>query len=281
MTRVQQAASDFNRMMKLKSWTSESMGTLKPALSGNITFKDVSFSYAQRPQDIVLRNLNLDLQFGKSTAICGVSGSGKSTMVAILQRLYQCSVGSVAINGIDINQIDLQFLRSNLSVVSQNPALFDMSVRENIVFGLPQPKPCQSEIEMACREANVHDFISSLPNGYETCLGENGQLFSGGQGQRLAIARALLRPCVIRILDECTSALDTDNQTAVLKCLLKPQKGVTTIIITHKVDVMKACDNILLLEAGKIKEQGNYSDLMLRQGSFYQLASSDEFGGKS
>jgi ATP-binding cassette subfamily B (MDR/TAP) protein 1 len=173
--------------------------------------------------------------------------------------------------------MDVRHLRNHISVVSQNPHLFDATVSENIAYGadgLPH-----GDIERAALLANVHEFVESLPQGYSTMVGENASLISGGQAQRLQIARALVRPADVLILDECTSALDGANQAAVLTTVLGAKAGRTTIMITHKLPVMRMCDRILVVHEGKVAEQGTYEELIARKGVFAQLASGGEWSG--
>jgi ATP-binding cassette subfamily B (MDR/TAP) protein 1 len=177
-----------------------------------------------------------------------------------------------------LDGLDVRHLRDHIAVVSQNPHLFDATVSENIAYGtegLPH-----SDIERAALVANVHEFIEGLPQGYNTLVGENAALISGGQAQRLQIARAFVRPANVLILDECTSALDGANQAAVLSTVLGVKAGRTTIMVTHKLPVMRMCDRILVVHEGKLAEQGTYEELIARRGVFAQLASGGEWSGE-
>ena len=212
------AARDFYRLFSLPLTTTESAGTLRYPVSGQVIFSNVSFSYPSRLDNPVLSDLDLTLSPGETVAIVGPSGCGKSTIAALLQRLYEPSSGTVLIDKYPLHSADVNWLRDHIAVVSQSANLFDASVSENISYGSQVP---QSEIERAARLANIHDFILSLPRGYDTPLGENASLISGGQAQRLQIARALCRRSDVMILDECTSALDVENQRAILDTIVK------------------------------------------------------------
>lgn len=223
----------------------------------------------------VLKGLSLTIADGECVAVVGSSGSGKSTIASLLQRLYEPTSGTIKIGGkSDLRWIDVQHLREHVSVVSQQPNLFDATVAENIAYGSVLSSRA---IEDAARAANVHDFVMTLPKGYQTAVGENAALISGGQAQRLQIARALARPARILILDECTSALDPANQAAVMDTIRSAKVGRTTLMVTHKLQVMRMCDRIVVVDEGRIAEQGTYQQLMERRGVFAQLASGGEW----
>jgi ATP-binding cassette subfamily B (MDR/TAP) protein 1 len=218
MAKVKYASRDFDRLYSLSTATRETEGDLRYPISGNVTFESVSFSYPSRPGVPILSGLSFKLSPGECVAIVGPSGSGKSTIAALLQRLYEPTSGQIKFDRFDLNTSDIKWLRNHIAVVSQSANLFDASVAENIAYGSDVPI---LEIQRAAKSANIHDFIQSLPKGYETNLGENASLISGGQAQRLQIARALVRRSNILILDECTSALDIDNQRAILDTIVK------------------------------------------------------------
>ncbi|KAF7798175.1 hypothetical protein EIP86_009392 [Pleurotus ostreatoroseus] len=270
-----QATQDLNTLLKLPERTEESRGATRPPIAGDLSFNSVSFSYPERSDVPVLKNLSFSIEEGECVAIVGASGSGKSTIASLLQRLYEPSAGSITIGGKnDLGWMDVQHLRDHVSVVSQQPHLFDSSISDNIAYGTLLT---EAAIEEAARAANVHNFILSLPKGYQTVIGENASLISGGQAQRLQIARALARPSRILILDECTSALDPANQAAVLETIKSAKMGRTTLMVTHKLQVMRMCDRIAVVHDGKIAEQGTYQQLMERRGVFAQLASGGEW----
>ncbi|KAJ7757497.1 P-loop containing nucleoside triphosphate hydrolase protein [Mycena metata] len=264
-----QATRDFTDLLRLPTRTNESDGFLRPRLDGAITFHDVGFSYPGRADTRVLQNINLEIQPGECVAIVGASGSGKSTIAALLQRLYEPAFGSISVGLDTLRSTDVQYLREHVSIVSQQPTLFDATIAENIAYG--SDTLLEEDVRRAAEAANVHDFIMSLPQGYDTPVGENAALISGGQAQRLQIARALARPSNILILDECTSALDDANQAAVLDTIRHAKVGRTTVMITHKIPVMKMCDRLLVVHDGRIAEDGTYDDLIQRRGVFSAL----------
>lgn len=274
-----QALRDFERLLNLKlSDTTESQGSNRWRVQGPIRFHDVSFAYPTRPNVEVLRHLSLTINPNECVAIVGASGSGKSTVASLLERLYEPTVGYISINGHRLQHADVVWLREHVSMVSQQPYLFDAPVEENIGYGGSQIYS-HEKIEQAAREANVHDFIMSLPNGYNTFVGENASLISGGQAQRISIARALVRDASVLILDECTSALDAENQREVMNTIRKAKNGRTTIIITHKLSMMQMADRIIVLDDGRVAEQGTYDQLMKSHGTFHKLATAGEWEG--
>ncbi|KAJ7271891.1 P-loop containing nucleoside triphosphate hydrolase protein [Mycena haematopus] len=270
-----QATRDFNQLLSLSTNTDESSGIMCPPLDGPITFKNVQFSYPERVDVPVLKNLNLEIADGECVAIVGASGSGKSTVAALLQRLYEPQGGKIFIGLHELPSTNVTHLRHHVSVVSQNPNLFDTTITENISYG--NAELTFADVRRAAQAANVHDFIMSLPQGYDTMVGENAALISGGQAQRLSIARALARPSKILILDECTSALDPANQAVVLETVRHAKVGRTTVMVTHKLPVMQMCDRILVIHEGRVAEHGSYDQLMQRKGLFAQLASGGEW----
>ncbi|KAF8153367.1 P-loop containing nucleoside triphosphate hydrolase protein [Crassisporium funariophilum] len=273
-----QATGDFNKLMNLPTTTDESHGTLEPPLSGPITFTNVSFTYPSRPSAPVLKNINLTIHPSECIAIVGPSGSGKSTLAALLQRLYEPTSGVVSIGGTDVREMDVRWLREHVGVVSQSPNLFDASVSENIRYG--SGSVSESDVRVAAKLAKAHEFVMELPEGYDTSLGENASLISGGQAQRLQIARALARPSPILILDECTSALDGENASGVLEAVWGAKGGRTTVVVTHKMEVMRGCDRIVVVEGGVVVEQGTWGELMERKGVFATLARGGEWIGE-
>jgi ATP-binding cassette subfamily B (MDR/TAP) protein 1 len=269
-----QATRDFSELLHLPTRTDESDGFLRPRLDGAITFHDVGFSYPGRADAPVLQNINLEIQPGECVAIVGASGSGKSTIAALLQRLYEPAFGSISIGLDNLRSTNVDHLRQHVSIVSQQPTLFDATIGENIAYG--SNTPADVDVRRAAKAANVHEFIMSLPQGYDTPVGENAALISGGQAQRLQIARALARPSKILILDECTSALDDANQAAVLDTIRHAKVGRTTVMITHKIPVMRMCDRLLVVHDGRIAEEGTYDELIRRQGVFAALVRGEE-----
>ncbi|KAF9045011.1 P-loop containing nucleoside triphosphate hydrolase protein [Panaeolus papilionaceus] len=279
-----QATSDLHKLMNLPTSTDESKGSLKPTINGSIQFADVTFTYPERPTAPVLKSIDLSINAGEWVAIVGPSGSGKSTITALLQRLYEPSQGRITIDGIPLSDIQTSHLREQVSVVSQSPNLFDASVEENIRYGSYGVTP--TDVRKAAKKAMVHEFVMGLPMGYDTTLGENAALVSGGQAQRLQIARALARPSRVLILDECTSALDPENQALVMESIRSAAAGEgeeggkrTTVMVTHKMEVMQMCDRIVVVQDGEIVEEGRFEELVRRKGVFATLANGGEWVG--
>lgn len=270
-----QATQDLNTLLRLDKNTDESRGTLRPPIAGDVIFNNVSFAYPERSNVPVLRDLSLTIRDNECVAIVGASGSGKTTIAALLQRLYEPDSGSIAVDGDSVQSTDIHHLRDHVAVVSQQPNLFDATIAENIAYG--NEGLTRDDIAAAARAANVHEFILSLPKGYDTMVGENASLISGGQAQRLQIARALARPANILILDECTSSLDPANQQAVMEAIRLAKEGRTTVMVTHKLQVMRMCDRIVVVHNGTVAEEGTYAQLIARRGVFAQLASGGEW----
>lgn len=272
-----QAAQDFNRLLQLEATTTdESKGAVCTPVQGHVSFNNVHFSYPERKDVPVLQGLTLDLAPGELVAIVGASGCGKSTVAALLQRLYEPSSGSITLDNTDLLRTDVHHLRENVSVVSQQANLFDTTVAENIAYGLQGPLD-MDVVQRAAMDAHAHTFVSGLPNGYQTLVGENASQISGGQAQRLQIARALARPSRVLVLDECTSALDGANQAAVLRTVREAAQGRATMMITHKLAAMRMCDRIVLLHEGRVAEEGSFEELTQRKGLFTQLARGGEW----
>ncbi|KAJ3786774.1 P-loop containing nucleoside triphosphate hydrolase protein [Lentinula aff. detonsa] len=282
IARSVQATRDLHAVLELPTDTSETQGFLRPEFQQAplpIALHNVEFSYPSRPDVPVLKGLNLSVAPGETVALVGASGCGKSTIAQLIQRLYEPSSGSVQVADIDTRAMDIQYLREHVSVVSQQAHLFDASVAENIAYG--NSSVTELDIRKAAKAANIHNWVMSLEKGYDTVVGENASQLSGGQAQRLQIARALARPCRILILDECTSALDPENQKEVLDTIQGlDRKNRTTVMVTHKVPAMKMCDRILVVDNGRIVEEGKYDDLMERRGVFATLASGGEWFGE-
>ncbi|KAJ9592690.1 hypothetical protein L9F63_015634, partial [Diploptera punctata] len=246
----------------------------KPArLCGNIEFKGVHFQYPARPEVQVLEGLNLSVKSGETVALVGSSGCGKSTIIQLVQRLYDPSEGKVLIDGVDIRELNVGWMRSHIGVVGQEPVLFGTTIRENIRYG--KQDATQEEIEEAAKEANAHDFISKLPEGYDTMVGERGAQLSGGQKQRIAIARALIKRPNILLLDEATSALDLHSEAKVQAALDKAAKGRTTLIVTHRLSTVRNADRIIFIAHGQVMEEGTHNELLALKQLYYSLVKAD------
>jgi ATP-binding cassette subfamily B protein len=238
-----------------------------PIFGGALRLEDLWFAY--EPGQPVLQGLNLSVQPGQQVAVVGPSGSGKSTLMSLLLRLYDPTAGRILIDGCDLRDYTLDSLRPQISVVLQESLLFAATIRENIAYGVAGVSP--GEIEAAARLANAHDFITALPQGYDTPVGERGATLSGGQRQRIAIARAAIRQTPILILDEPTTGLDNANEQAVVAALRRLAQGRTTFLITHDLSLTTQADQVLYLEQGQVIEQGTHSNLMTKNGSYATL----------
>ncbi|GAB0092994.1 ATP-binding cassette sub-family B member 10, mitochondrial [Sergentomyia squamirostris] len=246
---------------------------------GPICFRNVAFSYPSRPDSKVLKDLSLTIEPGTTTAVVGKSGSGKSTIGILLLRLYDPSHGLVTLNDVDIRELDPLWLRSNIGAVNQEPILFSGTIRENILYGVNVGSSISEEnFQRIVQEAHVDEFIQSLPQGLETVVGQRGMMLSGGQKQRVAIARALIKNPSILLLDEATSALDAGSEEHVQKALESLTKGRTVLTIAHRLSTIRNAKKIVVLEGGKIAEEGSYEELSTREdGLFRELVKRQTF----
>lgn len=239
--------------------------------SGDVCLEDVHFSYPLRPDVEILNGLNLTLKCGTVTALVGSSGSGKSTIVQLLARFYEPTRGRITVSGEDVRTFEKTEWVEVVSIVNQEPVLFSVSVGENIAYGLPDDNVSKDDIIKAAKAANAHEFIISLPQGYDTLVGERGGLLSGGQRQRIAIARALLKNAPILILDEATSALDAVSERLVQDALDQLMKGRTTLVIAHRLSTVQNANQIALCSGGRIAELGTHSELLDKKGQYASL----------
>jgi subfamily B ATP-binding cassette protein MsbA len=261
------AAERVFRMLDIDNEVKEKAGaeTLKTVGSG-IRYEDVSFSYEAEP---VLKGVSIDVEPGELVALVGGSGAGKSTFVNLLPRFYDVNDGRITVDGRDIRDVKLESLRSLMGFVTQEVVLFNDTVRNNIAYGRTDLD--EQRVIDAARAANAHEFISMLPNGYDTMIGESGVLLSGGQRQRLAIARALFKDPPILILDEATSALDTESERLVQQALNNLMQGRTTLVIAHRLSTIRSADKIVVLDKGQIAEVGPHEELLAHRGIYRKL----------
>ena len=240
--------------------------------SDAIEFKDVCFSYQEKQ---ILKNINLTVKKGKTVALVGQSGGGKTTLTNLVPRFYDINSGSLKIDGIDIKKVKLFDLRSQLGIVTQETLLFNESVAYNIALGRPQAT--RDEVIAAAKIANAHDFIEGLPKGYDTNIGDAGGKLSGGQKQRLSIARAVLKNPPILILDEATSALDTESEKLVQDALFRLMENRTSLVIAHRLSTIQHADEILVINEGEIAEKGSHQELLDKQGIYHKLVEMQSF----
>jgi subfamily B ATP-binding cassette protein MsbA len=241
---------------------------IAPPFARAIDFRDVSFAYGANP---VLKRVNLTIRAGEVVALVGMSGAGKSTLADLIPRFYDVSAGRITIDGVDIREVSLVSLRSQIGIVTQHTFLFDDTVRNNIAYG--DPERGMEDIIAAAKAAHADEFITSMPNGYDSVVGEMGMQLSGGQRQRLAIARALLKDAPILILDEATSALDLDSERMVQEALERLMTKRTTLVIAHRLSTIRNADRIVVLVDGTIAEEGTHEELLARKSEYSRLYS--------
>lgn len=235
-------------------------------ITGHIEFRDVWFRYGDED---VLRDISLDLRAGTTTAIMGDTGAGKTTVINLIARFYDCTQGEVRIDGVDVRSFDLDNLRRNIGVILQETFLFSDTIAGNIAFA--NPEASQRDIEDAARIADAHEFIQDMPRGYETVIGERGIGLSGGQRQRIAIARAILSDPKILILDDATSSVDMETEHEIQQTLKNAMEGRTTLIVAHRISSVKEADEIVFLENGRIVERGTHDELVHAEGRYYDV----------
>lgn len=278
-TELTQASASLERVMELLNepqGIKDDLAALPlKKVAGRIEFQDVSFRYREE-NDYVLRDIDLTIEPGQTVAFVGMSGGGKSSLISLLPRFYDIQEGSIRIDGQDISKVTQISLRSQIGMVLQDNILFSGSIRENIMLGNPD----QSEIQMleAAKRANAHDFIMSLPHGYETEIGERGVKLSGGQKQRIAISRVFLKDPAILVLDEATSALDLESEHLIQESLQELADNRTTLIVAHRLSTITHADQIIVIERGEIAERGTHRELMELDGVYARLYNVQNLG---
>ena len=247
-----------------------SASTLSTPVRGEITFEDVHFAYPSRPGIAALDGVNLTIHPGEPVAVVGPSGAGKPTIILLIQRFYDPDQGCVRMDGVPVDELKREAMRRHIALVPQDPIIFASSARDNIRFG--RPDATDAEIEQAARAAAAHDFITALPDGYDSYLGERGVMLSGGQKQRIAIARAILRDAPVLLLDEATSALDAESERAVQGAVDELSEGRTTVIVAHRLATVKKADRIIVMDGGRIVATGAHDALVSEDGLYARLA---------
>jgi len=277
---IQKAIGATERVFELLDETPEKINSVQDTvetkkIKGDVTFNNVAFSYHSRKEIKVLKDVSFTANFGQKIAIVGPSGTGKSTIASLLLRFYNINEGEILVDGKNIYDYDLENLRGNMSIVPQDVILFGGTIRENIAYG--KPNATEEEILIAAKQANAYNFIESFPEKFETIVGERGIKLSGGQRQRIAIARALLKNPSILILDEATSSLDSESEKLVQEALEILMQGRTSIIIAHRLSTIRSADQILVLDKGKITEQGTHQELIALENGMYKNLSNLQF----
>ncbi|MBA8878226.1 ABC transporter transmembrane domain-containing protein [Phyllobacterium myrsinacearum] len=272
---LSQASGAAERLMEIMAEKPAIAAPLKPVALpeppiGSVTFTDVQFNYPTRPDARALHGLDFNIKPGETVAIVGPSGAGKSTVFSLLLRYYDPVSGSIRVDGVDLREADPAAVRARIAIVPQDTTIFAATARENIGFG--RPGASTADIEAAAKAALAHDFIEALDHGYETHVGERGVMLSGGQRQRIAIARAILRDAPILLLDEATSALDAESEILVQKGLEHLMQGRTTLVIAHRLATVLKADRILVMNDGRIVEEGTHQSLVKKNGIYANLA---------
>jgi len=268
---IQQGMAAADRVFDIIEHSSDIKQAVHPIIVPDgphrVTFENVSFAYAA--DETVLKDIRMDVRPGEILALVGASGGGKTTLVNLIPRFFDVTQGKILIDGMDIRRLSLDSLRRQIAIVTQEPILFNDSVRNNIAYG--NQDASDAEIEAAARAAYAHDFVVNFPDGFNTLVGELGERLSGGEKQRLCIARALLKDAPILILDEATSSLDSESEQLVQKALENLMHGRTTFVIAHRLSTVRYADRIVVIDAGRIVEEGTHQKLLGRQGAYYKL----------
>lgn len=233
---------------------------------GTVEFQNVEFAYENKE---ILKDVSFRLESGKRIALVGPSGAGKSTLVNLIPRLYDVTGGTVLLDGVDVRDMDLGFLRGQVGMVTQDTYLFQGTIRENLLYA--KPDAAQEELEAACKKANIHDFIQRQELGYDSLVGNRGLKLSGGEKQRISIARVLLKDPAVLIFDEATSSLDSISEQLIQEAMEALMMSRTTILIAHRLSTIQSADEILVLSEGRIQERGKHTDLLSKNGLYHKL----------
>lgn len=273
-----QASAASNRILNMresKNKDTAAEGEAIPDAEGGIKIEleDLHFKYPSRDTP-VFKGLNLTVEKGKFAALVGASGCGKTSIISLLERFYDPSKGRILANGKDIRDINVYSYRNYLSLVAQEPTLFQGTIRENILLGVEPGTVSEERLHAVCRDASIHDFVSSLPDGYNTNIGSKGVSLSGGQKQRVAIARALVRDPSVLLLDEATSSLDSESERLVQAAFERAGEGRTMVVVAHRLATVQNADVIFVLGEGKLLEQGSHTELLKRKGVYWNMVSS-------
>ncbi|KAJ5237241.1 hypothetical protein N7489_007332 [Penicillium chrysogenum] len=273
MSKSRQAAQDIKTLLSrpVTIDTRQKTGEQLPNMDGSLEIRNIYFRYPSRPESVVLNGLSLSVQTGQYIGLVGASGCGKSTIISLLERFFDPEAGTILVDGKDISKLNIKSYRSHLALVSQEPTLYQGTIRENIIIGTDDDNLCEERVIQACKDANIYDFILSLPDGFSTVIGARGGMLSGGQQQRIAIARALLRDPRILLLDEATSALDSESEKVVQDALNAAAQGRTTVAVAHRISTVQKADCIYVLHEGNVVEQGTHLELMELGGRYFEL----------
>ncbi|CDM38296.1 Sulphonylurea receptor [Penicillium roqueforti FM164] len=273
MSKSRQGAQDIKTLLDrpVNIDARQETGELLTNMEGSLELRNIYFRYPNRPERVVISGLSLSIQPGQYTGLVGASGCGKSTIIALLERFFDPEAGQTLVDGKDISRLNLKSYRSHLALVIQEPTLYQGTIRENITLGTNDEDGSEEKIIKACKDANIYDFISSLPDGFSTVIGARGGMLSGGQQQQIAIARALLRDPRILLLDEATSALDSESEKVVQDALNAAAQGRTTVAVAHRISTVQKADCIYVLHEGNIVEQGTQLESMELGGRYFEL----------
>jgi ATP-binding cassette subfamily B protein len=269
-SRISLGIASARRILELINRTTDldqNKGGFGSTMQGEVEFKNVTFSYDSN--DAVLEKINFKIKPGQTVAIVGQTGSGKTSLVRLINRTYDINDGQVLVDGVDVREWDLEVLRQQISIIEQDIFLFSQSIADNIAFG--KPDASREEVIQAAKNAQAHEFIEGFAEAYETVIGERGVTLSGGQRQRLALARAFLTNPHILILDDSTSAIDSETEDKIQRAIYAAAKGRTTFIITHRLSQIRWADQILVLRGGRLVAAGNHDDLMQTSEAYRRI----------